>query len=366
MASGISREAVSDILRDLIDPVSGQGLLEAGLIDGVRVEGGHVQVIVVSSPEEAARRQALCVEGEKRLTALKGVEKAQFILTAHRKAQRKTTSKNAPRQAPEAHPPQKKELDLPFSAPILLVASGKGGVGKSSVAVNLAVSLAKIGLRAGLLDADIYGPSVPQMLGVEKKPQTNEEKRIIPHEAHGVKIMSLGFLVDPSRAMVWRGPMVHSAITQMLRDVAWGDLDIMVVDMPPGTGDASLTMAQTRRAGGVVLVCTPQALAVSDLRRALHMFRRLEVPMMGIVENMAWYEEESGKRVNLFGEGGTERFAKEEGVEFLGALPLTMALREGGDMGKPASMMKGAEGLNALFDGIAQRIAKKMKLVKGG
>jgi ATP-binding protein involved in chromosome partitioning len=229
-----------------------------------------------------------------------------------------------------------KQADIPGVAAVIAVASGKGGVGKSTTALNLALGLRDQGLRVGLLDADIYGPSIPRLTGLREKPQLNEAKKMMPLSRFGLAIMSIGFLVEEETAMVWRGPMVMSAITQMLRDVEWGTLDVLVVDMPPGTGDAQLTLAQNVPLKGVVIVSTPQDLALIDARRGIAMFRKVDVPILGIVENMSYFLcPECGTRSDIFGHGGARHEAERLGVTFLGEIPLHMSIREASDAGTP-------------------------------
>src|SRR6185295_10900745 len=239
-----------------------------------------------------------------------------------------------PPQGPAS--PMSKQAEIPGVAAVIAVASGKGGVGKSTTALNLALGLRDLGLRVGLLDADIYGPSVPRLTGIHDKPQLNDAKKMIPLRRFGLAIMSIGFLIDEETPMIWRGPMVMSAITQMLRDVEWGKLDIMVVDMPPGTGDAQLTMAQQVPLKGAVIVSTPQDLALIDARRGVAMFKRVNVPVLGVVENMSYFLCPScGTRSDIFGHGGAQKEAERLGVPFLGEVPLHMTIREKSDSGRP-------------------------------
>ena len=231
---------------------------------------------------------------------------------------------------------EKAESGLSAVRAILAVASGKGGVGKSTVAVNLAVAFAQQGLAVGLMDADIYGPSAPTLLGIHGKPQVSAARRLIPLAAHGIRAMSMGFLLDPDKAAIWRGPMVAGAVSQLLHDVEWGALDVLVVDMPPGTGDAQLTLVQRARPTGALIVSTPQDLALADARRAVQMFRRVDVPVLGIVENMSVFIcPHCGGESAIFGQGGAEVEARRLGVPFLGAIPLEMAVRESADHGRP-------------------------------
>jgi ATP-binding protein involved in chromosome partitioning len=237
--------------------------------------------------------------------------------------------------APKAPPKVPEPVAYPQLGRIIAVSSGKGGVGKSTVAVNLAVALAKMGKRVGIMDADIYGPNLPLMLGVDAAPSVVDEK-IIPLEAYGIKVMSIGFLVPEDTAMIWRGPMVQSALTQMMREVVWGDLDCLVVDMPPGTGDAQLTMAQAVPLAGAVIVSTPQDLALIDARRAVAMFRKVNIPILGVLENMSYFLcPHCGERSDVFAHGGARHEAERLGVPFLGDVPLHMAIRENSDAGRP-------------------------------
>lgn len=244
---------------------------------------------------------------------------------------------------------------------VVAVASGKGGVGKSTVAANLAVSLALEGLRVGLMDADIYGPSVPLMLGVHRKPESEDGKTLIPLEAHGIKLMSMGFMVDERTAMIWRGPMVMSAVQQMLFQVQWGELDVLVLDLPPGTGDAQLTVAQRVQLAGAVIVSTPQDIALLDARRGLAMFEKVGVPVYGIVENMSMYVCPScGHEAHIFGHGGAEAEAKASGTDFLGAVPLSLSIREQSDAGTPIVISAPDSPEATAFRAIASNIAARL------
>ena len=241
------------------------------------------------------------------------------------------------------------------------VASGKGGVGKSTVAVNLAVSLAKSGAKVGLLDADIYGPNVPTMMGVDHLPPMRSEK-IVPAETYGVKMMSIGFLVPPGRALIWRGPMLHSAIRQFLADVEWGELDYLIIDLPPGTGDAQLSLAQSLPLSGGVIVTLPQAVSLEDANRGMQMFRELNVPILGVVENMSYLEMPDGSRVDVFGQGGGERMALQNEVPFLGAIPMDPAVRIGGDAGKPIVVTHPESAAGKALISIAEQLAARLSV----
>jgi ATP-binding protein involved in chromosome partitioning len=241
------------------------------------------------------------------------------------------------------------------------IASGKGGVGKSTVAVNVAVALAQAGACVGLLDADIYGPNIPTMMGVDHLPPPTQEK-LVPAEAYGVKMMSIGFLVKPDQPLIWRGPMLHSAIRQFLSDVEWGELDYLIVDLPPGTGDAALSLTQSLPLSGGVIVTLPQQVSLEDARRGLEMFRQLNVPVLGVVENMSYLEMDDGSRLDIFGTGGGEQLAKEGGVPFFGTIPIDPAVRVGGDAGKPVIIENPTSPAASALRSIAEQIAAKISV----
>jgi ATP-binding protein involved in chromosome partitioning len=280
---------------------------------------------------------------ETAVRTIPGVTGAMVVLTAEKKAAAGGRPAPRPAHAPPpsapprphaARPPAKAEV--PGVGAIIAVASGKGGVGKSTTAVNLALAMKANGLRVGILDADIYGPSLPRLLHLTGKPEAIGGRMLKPMEAYGVQTMSIGYLVEEETPMIWRGPMVVSALTQMLREVAWGELDVLVVDMPPGTGDAQLTMAQQVPLAGAIIVSTPQDLALIDARKGIGMFRRVDVPVLGIVENMSTFiAPDTGKRYDIFGHGGAKKEAERLGVPFLGEVPLVMAIRELSDAGTP-------------------------------
>jgi ATP-binding protein involved in chromosome partitioning len=305
-------------------------------LDGVHVQEGLVQVSLTATREEAAGLEPLRRDIEAALRHLPGVQSASVILTAHAKPA----------------PPPAENL-LPGVKKIIAVASGKGGVGKSTVAVNLAVALAQSGLKVGLLDADIYGPSVPRMLGASAQPEVRGG-RIMPLHAWGLTIMSMGFLVPEDKALVWRGPMVMGAINQMLGQVEWGALDVLVVDMPPGTGDAQLTLAQKAKPHGAVIVSTPQDISLLDARRGIKMFEQVHVPVLGIVENMSFFCcPNCGHRSEIFGHGGARAEAERLAVPFLGEIPLQLAIRESGDAGMPITAAAPDGEIAAAFHALA-------------
>jgi ATP-binding protein involved in chromosome partitioning len=315
-------------------PGSGTNVVGAGLIDGLIVKDGHVQFALVIDPAQAETMEPVRRAAEQAVKGIPGVLSVTAVMTAHRPQQ---ASQPPPQQPQQARQPQQQARELlPQVGAIVAVASGKGGVGKSTTAANLALSFRAMGLRTGMLDADIYGPSLPTMMGITDRPTSPDGKTIIPMEAHGVTCMSIGFLVPPDTPMIWRGPMVMGALEQMMGDVQWGPQDILVVDMPPGTGDAQLTMAQRVPIAGAVIVSTPQDLALLDARKGLNMFRKVEVPVLGIVENMSYFLcPHCGERSDIFTHGGARKAAMEMGVDFLGEIPLDMAIREGGDGGTP-------------------------------
>ncbi len=298
-------------------------------IHGLSIEGGHVMFSIEVDPALGTQMEDLRQRAEKVVLGLEGVEKASVILTA---------KKAAPPPPNDPHGMSKNpKLQLPIKH-IIAVASGKGGVGKSTVAVNVAAAMAKMGKSVGLLDADIYGPSVPKLTGLPYvKPEMNEEKKLIPFEVHGLKVMSMGFMVDPDTPMIWRGPMVQSAIYQMLRDVAWGSekepLDVLIIDMPPGTGDAQLTIAQKLDIDGAVIVSTPQDLSLIDAVKAIEMFRKTGVKVLGLVENMSTHIcENCGHEEHIFGNNLQEECKKRD-VAYLSSIPLQKSIMENSDAG---------------------------------
>ena len=312
----------------------GAALTEAGVLSDVVVSDGKVFFSITVDAGAVKAWEPVRAAAEKAVRAVPGVQSALVALTAERKGG--PAPPPAGRPAARAHPGDRVQPGVPGVDAVIAVASGKGGVGKSTTAVNLALGLRDLGMKVGMLDADIYGPSLPKLLAIKEKPQTIGGNRLKPIERYGLTVMSIGFLIDEETPMIWRGPMVMSAITQMLREVEWGKLDIMVVDMPPGTGDAQLTMAQQVPLKGAVIVSTPQDLALIDARRGVAMFKRVNVPVLGVVENMSYFLCPScGTRSDIFGHGGARKEAERLGVPFLGEVPLHMAIREKSDAGLP-------------------------------
>ena len=356
----VTEAEVIDRLRRVQGPDGAGDLVSMGLIAGLVVKGGHVTFAIQVDPKQGPKLESLRQAAERAVDASPGVLSVTAVLTAERAAP------SGPPQQAQRHghgqaQGQAARALVPGVKAIVAVASGKGGVGKSTVASNLALALARIGHSVGLLDADIYGPSQPRMLGIRGRPETADGKILEPMRAFGVKVMSMGFLVPEETPMIWRGPMVMSAIQQMLRDVNWGALDILVVDMPPGTGDAQLTMAQQVPLAGAVIVSTPQDIALIDARKGLNMFRKVDVPVLGIVENMSWFAcPNCGHVTHVFAHGGAREEAERLGVEFLGEVPLDIAIRETSDEGRPIVASR-PETLHAtVFLKIAERVAAKV------
>lgn len=340
----VSEEAVMAALSKVQEPELHKDLVTLNMIRDLHIKDGEVSFTVVLTTPACPLRDQIEREAQAAVSAIPGVNQVTVKLDAD------VPSDGRPRGI----------LNLPIRNAIA-VASGKGGVGKSTLAVNLAVVLAKSGARVGLLDADIYGPNIPTMMGVDHLPAASEDK-LFPAESYGVKMMSIGFMVKADQPLIWRGPMLHSAIRQFLSDVEWGELDYLVVDLPPGTGDAGLSLAQSLPLSGGLIVTLPQQVSLDDARRGLEMFRQMNVPIFGIVENMSYLELPDGTRMDVFGSGGGERLAKESGVPFIGAIPMDPAVREGGDKGVPVTISQPESAVAQALTTVAMDIAAKISV----
>jgi len=340
----ITQANVLSALGQVNEPELHKDLVTLNMIRDLKIEGDKVGFTIVLTTPACPLRSQIEREARQAVSAIPGVGTVDLKFDANVPSDGRTRGL----------------LQLPIRNAIA-IASGKGGVGKSTVAVNIAVGLARSGARVGLLDADIYGPNVPTMMGVQHLPNQREDK-LIPAEAYGVKLMSIGFLVKPDQPLIWRGPMLHSAIRQFLTDVEWGELDYLIVDLPPGTGDAALSLAQSLPLSGAVIVTLPQQVSLDDARRSLEMFRQLDVHIFGVVENMSYLELPDGTRMDVFGSGGGERLARESGVAFIGAIPMDAAVREGGDNGKPVVVARPASAVALALQSITQDVAARVSV----
>jgi ATP-binding protein involved in chromosome partitioning len=375
MSEHISKERVLDALKHIKGPDLSQDIVSLGLVSEVVIHGGKVYFAISVDPARARELEGLRQAAEKAVRDLTGVESVAVTLTADRVPGGKPSGGNgAGREATSGLPTARGAAQaarhrtgaIPGVANIIAVASGKGGVGKSTTAVNLALALKARGLRVGILDADIYGPSMPRLLGIKGRPQQLAGDKLAPMEAFGLKVMSMGFLVDEETPMIWRGPMVMSALSQMLKDVAWGELDVLVVDMPPGTGDAQLTMAQQVPLAGAIIVSTPQDLALIDARKGLNMFRKVDVPVLGLIENMSTFVcPHCGGRSDIFAHGGAKSEAERLDVPFLGEVPLIMAIRATSDAGNPVVVSEPASPAAEAYRDIAAKAWAELERRKG-
>ena len=363
------KNAVIDRLRQIKGPDLEGDIVSLGLVSDVFVSDGRVAFSITVPAARAQELEPLRQAAEKVVKEVEGVENAMVALPAERAPGSAPPRPPQPAPAPRApKPPQEEQAAAKPGVPgikhIVAVASGKGGVGKSTTTANLALGMAANGLKVGVLDADIYGPSVPRLFNVSGRPEALSGRMLKPLEGYGIKVMSMGFMVEEETPMIWRGPMVISALTQMLREVAWGELDVLVVDMPPGTGDAQLTMAQQVPLAGAVIVSTPQDLALIDARKGLAMFKKVDVPVLGIVENMSYFLcPDCGSRQDIFGLGGARADAERLGVPFLGEVPLAMKIRETSDAGTPI-VVSDPEGQSAqIYKEIAGKV---MAGIEGG
>jgi ATP-binding protein involved in chromosome partitioning len=360
----VSKEQVLAALAKVPTP-GGQALTEAKVLSDIVVTDGKVFFSITVDAAAVKNWEPVRQAAEAAVRAIPGVQSALVALTAERAAgtaarPTQPAEPGRPQQRP-AHPADNVPAGMPGVDAVIAVASGKGGVGKSTTAVNLALGLRDLGLKVGMLDADIYGPSLPKLLAIKEKPQTIGGNRLKPISRYGLTVMSIGFLIDEETPMIWRGPMVMSAITQMLREVEWGTLDVMVVDMPPGTGDAQLTMAQQVPLKGAVIVSTPQDLALVDARRGIAMFKRVNVPVLGLVENMSYFLcPHCGERSDIFGHGGARKEAERLGVPFLGEVPLHMSIREKSDSGLPVVATEPDSAYARIYRDIATQVRDQL------
>jgi len=361
----VTQQQVLDSLAKIKSP-RGEALTEAGVLSPVSVSEGKVFFSINVDAAQVQAWEPVRTAAEAAVRAIPGVKAALVVLTAERAPGAASppppSSANGGGQERSAQLPPAEAL--PGVAAIIAVASGKGGVGKSTTALNLALGLRDLGLKVGLLDADIYGPSVPRLTGMRDKPEVNDNCKLLPLQRFGLALMSIGFMIEEDTPMIWRGPMVMSAVTQLLRDVDWGQLDILVVDMPPGTGDAQLTLAQNVPLRGAVIVSTPQDLALIDARRGLAMFRKVDVPVLGIVENMSYFQcPHCGGRSDIFGHGGAQEEAKLLGVPFLGEIPLDITIRSTSDSGNPVVESEPDGPHAAIYRAIASKVRDQITAV---
>jgi len=358
--SAVTERQILEALSRISDPDKGADIVSLGMVSGLVIRDGNIAFAIEVESERGPRLEPLRKAAERAVEALPGVLSVTAVLTAQAPPGRAVPQPHGPQPHGPAGGRGQRGV-VPGVSAIMAVASGKGGVGKSTMAANLALGLRANGLKVGVLDADIYGPSMPRMLGISGRPRSRDGKTLIPMENYGLKCMSMGFLVPEDTPMIWRGPMVMSALQQMLREVEWGELDIMVVDMPPGTGDAQLTMAQQVPLAGAVIVSTPQDIALLDARKGLNMFTKVDVPVLGIVENMSYFLcPHCGGRSEIFSHGGARLEAERLGTEFLGEVPLDLKIRETSDGGTPITVCEPANPHALVFRQMAARIWEKV------
>jgi ATP-binding protein involved in chromosome partitioning len=342
----VTQEQVLGVLRTVQDPDLHKDIVTLGFVKDVKVQDDAVDFTIELTTPACPVRDQMKAEAEQKVATLPGVRVARAQMTANVRARG-----GFGRQ------------ELPGIRNILAVGAGKGGVGKSTTAVNLAVALRQKGARVGLMDTDVYGPNIPQMLGITVQPEVNEERKMVPPEAHGIKVISMGMLVPPDQPVIWRGPMLHGAVQQFMRDVVWGELDYLVVDLPPGTGDVSLSMAQSVPVAGAVVVTTPQGVSVSDVRKAVAMFRQLNIPVLGVIENMSWFEcPHCHEKTEIFGRGGGQKMATDLMIPFLGAVPIDTRVREGGDEGQPIVVAAPGAPAARAFAELAGKVAAQVSI----
>ena len=347
----LTRKAIEDVLKSVQYPGYSRDILSFGLVKDIEITGRDVHVKLEGTSKDTTIPKKIEQDVQKGLEAIEGIGKVEVSVYW-------STAKAKGTQSSEKSEPLLTQIRVKIA-----VASGKGGVGKSTVAVHLALALVKQGLKVGLLDLDIYGPSLPMMLGLDDRPHMNEANKIIPLEKFGLRLMSIGFMIDQDTPMVWRGPMVHQAAEQFMRDVDWGELDVLIVDLPPGTGDAQMTLSQRAELSGAVIVSTPQDLALIDARKGVRMFQMMGVPIMGIIENMSTFVcPHCGTVTPIFGEGGAEQTAKEMSVPILGRIPILPMLREISDAGTPLEGFEESPEVREVFENVSKAVMEAAAL----
>jgi ATP-binding protein involved in chromosome partitioning len=342
----VTKEQVLEALRSVQDPDLHKDIVSLDFVKGVAIDGGLVDFTIELTTPACPVKEEMKAEAESRVAALPGVTAARATMTASVRARG-----GVGRQ------------DVPGIRNIVAVGAGKGGVGKSTLSVNLAVALRQKGARVGLMDADVYGPNIPQMLGIKDAPEVRDDKKMIPPEAHGIKVMSIGILVPPDQPIIWRGPMLHGAVQQFMREVAWGELDYLIVDLPPGTGDVALTLSQSVPVAGALVVTTPQGVSVADVRKAIGMFRQLNIPLLGVVENMSYFAcPHCGERTDIFGHGGGKVMADDLKIPLLGEVPIDVRVRSGGDEGQPVVAAAPDSAAAQAFRDVAGKVAAQISI----
>ncbi|MGR3722644.1 Mrp/NBP35 family ATP-binding protein [Abyssibius alkaniclasticus] len=355
----LNRDDILATLAQIIDPNSGKDIVAADYVRGLTIDGADVRFVLEVPPQFGAKMEPLRAVAERAVAAMDGVGRVSVLLTAHE------AKAPPPDLKIGRHPTAQQgagKARVPGVKHLVAIGSGKGGVGKSTVSSNLAVALAAQGLKVGLLDADVYGPSQPRMMGVNARPKSPDGKTIIPLRAHGVVLMSMGFMIGEAEAVIWRGPMLMGALQQLLGQVEWGALDVLLIDLPPGTGDVQLTLGQRYEVTGAVIVSTPQDVALLDARKAIDMFKKLDVPVLGMIENMSTHIcRNCGHEEQIFGHGGARAEAEAQGMAYLGALPLDLDIRLAGDGGTPIAAARPDSAQARGFAAIAAELAKKLR-----
>jgi len=363
--SSVNESDIRDALREIKAADEAQDIITAERVQGLVVKDGNIGFSLDVGGLNPDIGTDLKEAAEQAVRSIKGVLSVTCVMTAHRDAQATSQAKSQAKTQAKSTPAQEPNRDVPeiFEriGAVIAVASGKGGVGKSTIAVNLALALQQAGKRVGLLDADIYGPSAPQLLNITERPDVTEEKKLVPIDRHGVATMSIGYMVPPEQAMIWRGPMVQGALIQMLNDVEWPELDILVLDMPPGTGDIQLTMAQRIPVSGALIVSTPSALALADVKRAIGMFDKVDIPVLGLIENMAYMQAPDGSKLFPFGEAGSDQMSAATGLQCLASLALDPALQEASENGMPAVVADMAGASAHAFAALADQVVRGLE-----